>query len=96
WTQEEDELLRQKMKEYRGLPENMWENISKNIIGKTASQCRERWFNATSPELKFGRWKLEECVALINEIKKHGKRWNIISMNLMRPYHNVRKKYRNM
>ncbi|KAF0544909.1 myb-like transcription factor [Gigaspora margarita] len=96
WTQEEDELLRQKMKEYKGTPENMWENISKNIIGKTASQCRERWFNATSPELKFGRWKLEECVALINEIKRHGKRWNIISVNLMRPYHNVRKKYRNM
>ncbi|CAG8714019.1 5974_t:CDS:1, partial [Scutellospora calospora] len=60
------------------------------------SQCRERWFHAASPELKFGRWKLEECVALINEIKRHGKRWNIISMNLRRPYHNVRKKYRNM
>ncbi|CAG8615309.1 17008_t:CDS:2 [Racocetra fulgida] len=96
WTQEEDELLRQKMKEYRGPPESMWENISKSIIGRTAFQCRERWFHAANPELKFGRWKLEECIALINEIKRHGKRWNIISKNLRRPYHNVRKKYRNM
>ena len=42
-----------------------WNDISNQIGGRTAKQCRERWQNHLDPLLKFGNWSAEEDTLLI-------------------------------
>ena len=61
WTTEEDEAI----KDLMGLfPEAKWTEISKKlhelgISGRTGKQCRERWFNHLSPDIRKDKWSDE-------------------------------------
>ena len=77
FTKEEDQLLSEAVQKFgpRG-----WKKIAGFVPGRTARQCRERWINYLSPEVKTGDWKDEEEELLKSLIKKHGLCWSKIAL----------------
>jgi len=84
WTEEDDEKLRVLVILKR---EKNWEKISKEIQGKTPSQCKNRWKNALSPSIvkvtERRKWVPEEDEILTKLVKKYGTmNWRIIASHL--------------
>ncbi|ORY02405.1 hypothetical protein K493DRAFT_312065 [Basidiobolus meristosporus CBS 931.73] len=78
WTLQEDRLLREL---YSKMP-NRWSDISKNIEGRTPSQCRTRWILALDPNINFAPWTAEELDILMEEIAINGRNWKVVSEKL--------------
>ena len=57
WTPSEDDLLKKFISEHG--PGN-WSKCAGLIPGRSGKQCRERWHNALSPEVKKGNWDRSE------------------------------------
>ena len=74
----QDELLKLAIGKY-GF--NNWDRCASLLSnsGKTAIQCKERWYNWLNPEIKKVEWTLEEDERLLRvaEIFKH--QWKTIS-----------------
>jgi hypothetical protein len=84
WTEEDDEKLRILVILKR---EKNWEKISKEIQGKSPSQCKNRWKTALSPSIvkvtERRKWVPEEDDNLTKLVKKYGiKNWRIIASHL--------------
>lgn len=80
WTKEEDEWLTL-LVEHNG--DECWEEISRLVNGRTATQCKKRWEAFLSPELIRGPWTKEEDDKLVDLVSKCGtKRWSFISTYL--------------
>eukprot|EP01044_Picomonas_judraskeda_P024206 COSAG03_NODE_6591_length_1035_cov_1.601496_1_plen_85_part_10 len=61
WTEEEDELLRSLLAASSGLPKNkLWVEIGQAMRQRNGKQCRERWLNHLSPNVRKGAWSEEE------------------------------------
>lgn len=56
-----------------------WESIAKEFENRTARQCRERWQNYLSPQVRIGSWSLEEEEFLVQMVRLHGHSWSAIS-----------------
>jgi hypothetical protein len=69
WTDEEDTNLRQLVEIHDA---KNWATIAENVPGRSSKQCRERWLNHLSPELKLESWTDEEDATLIQEYGKIG------------------------
>jgi hypothetical protein len=52
------DILLMKSVEQCGL--HNWESVSKNVPGRTANQCINRYRRQLNPELKKGKWTAEE------------------------------------
>ncbi|EFN58130.1 hypothetical protein CHLNCDRAFT_20303, partial [Chlorella variabilis] len=77
---QEDDLLRQLIKEYG--PKN-WSIIANGIKGRSGKSCRLRWCNQLNPEVKkdpFSQW---EDAVIIMAHQKHGNAWARISKLLV-------------
>ncbi|KAG2450615.1 hypothetical protein HYH02_004455 [Chlamydomonas schloesseri] len=61
WTSEEDALLHKAVEELG----RKWKEVSQRVPGRTAQQCRERFVNLLSPELRFGVFSEEETKTLV-------------------------------
>lgn len=59
-----------------------WGMISKQITGRTAKQCRERWVNNLNPEIRKGGWTPEEDKKILELFEMFPKKWAMISKNL--------------
>ncbi|KAF9113018.1 Myb-like DNA-binding domain protein [Mortierella sp. AM989] len=77
WLKEEDGALRAAMEIYG---ETRWIKIQQHILGRTDVQCRERYVNVLSPDVKSGPWTQEECEKLNALVQEHGeKKWALIA-----------------
>ena len=59
-----------------------WGMISKQITGRTAKQCRERWVNNLNPDIRKGGWTPEEDKKILELFELFPKKWAMISKNL--------------
>lgn len=76
WTAEEDGILTSLVE---GNDHVNWTDVSNQIFGRSAKQCRERWYFNLDPRIKKGEWTEAEDNTLINAQLKHGNRWAHIS-----------------
>lgn len=76
WNAEEDMKIMECIDKYGT---NNWQMISKHIPGRTGKQCRERFVNNLSPDLKQGKWTKEEDRILLENYKLIGNKWSSIA-----------------
>ncbi|XP_035292128.1 snRNA-activating protein complex subunit 4 isoform X5 [Anguilla anguilla] len=80
WTKEEDEMLLKAVTKY-GVRD--WWKIRNEVPGRTDAQCRERYLDCLSEDVKKGRWSPEEEAMLINLVRKYGAgRWSKIASEM--------------
>ncbi len=79
WAAQEDEQLRQWV-QTKG-PFN-WSQCALKVTGRTGKQCRERWFNALSPDVKKGEWSEAEDQILLQEFERSGPKWSEMAKSL--------------
>ncbi|KAE9009002.1 hypothetical protein PF005_g10980 [Phytophthora fragariae] len=75
WSVEEDALLMEMM--LKGY--DNWRQVSNNIPGRTAKQCRERWRNRLDPSINKSPFTEEEDEAIQQAYDKYGNRWTQIA-----------------
>ncbi|KAJ8285587.1 hypothetical protein GJAV_G00028520 [Gymnothorax javanicus] len=80
WTKEEDEMLLKAVAKY-GVRD--WWKIRTEVPGRTDSQCRERYLDCLSEDVKKGPWSPEEELMLIKLVQKYGVgRWAKIASEM--------------
>lgn len=80
WSKAEDEALRKLVAEHGT---KKWTLISSLLKTKHSKQCRRRWKNGLSEEMKSCEWTPEEDRILMDMQKKVGNRWTEIAKNLV-------------
>jgi hypothetical protein len=73
WSQEEDDMLLALMAEKGGA--KCWSKISDRIPGRTAKQCRERWYLNLDPEINRNPWTKQEDDVLVSMHAEMGNKW---------------------
>lgn len=73
---EEDDMLINLVKEYG---DKSWRTISKHMPNRSTRQCRERYRNYLSPEIKNGPWTAEEDLLLEQKYLEYGPKWATIA-----------------
>ena len=79
WTAEEDAMVVQLVAEHG---QKKWSFIARQLQGRLGKQCRERWYNHLSPDIKKGGWTEEEDEIIISSHAKWGNKWAEISKSL--------------
>ncbi|CAN6332881.1 unnamed protein product [Urochloa humidicola] len=79
WTLDEDRLLKKLVKK---IGQKKWSKIAKDLPGRIGKQCRERWFNHLSPDIKKTAWTEKEEKLLVSLHRKHGKKWAKIAKQI--------------
>ena len=78
WTEEEDQILKEKAQEYNF---KNWRKIANFIPGRTSIQCSAR-YRRIRPGLNKGSWNKEEDEQLLLLFQKYGKNWAAISKEM--------------
>ena len=79
WTPEEDRQLRQAVNQ-NGCHD--WTVVSSSVPERDRKQCRERWHNQLSPDVKNDPWTRAEDQQLSALQKQHGSQWARIATEL--------------
>ena len=80
WTEDEDDRLRQAVKEFGG---KNWKKIASRLKGRTDVQCLHRWQKVLRPGLIKGPWTPEEDATVAHLVEVHGtKKWSLIARQL--------------
>ncbi|KAG2380863.1 hypothetical protein LR48_Vigan11g121000 [Vigna angularis] len=72
WTKEEDDKIIELVSIHGP---TKWSLIAQSLPGRIGKQCRERWCNHLSPDIKKDPWTLEEELALMKAHCTHGNKW---------------------
>lgn len=75
WSAEEDASLRSLVEQYG--PKG-WTTIATFMPDRVSKQCRERWHNHLSPDVKKHNWSVEEDKIIMESVEKIGKKWSQI------------------
>lgn len=75
WTAEEDTLLLDLVNQHG--PSN-WSRIATHLPSRIGKQCRERWHNHLSPEVKKESFSHEEDLQIMKAVAEHGTKWALI------------------
>jgi hypothetical protein len=79
WNQAEDEMLTNAVHQ---LGPKKWTDIAKFVSTRTSKQCRERWYNRLSPEVKHEPFEPWEDEIIIDRQRELGNRWSMIARHL--------------
>lgn len=77
WLEEEDKRLVMGVAFFgcRG-----WNEVARCVRTKTDVQCRERWTNVLSPNVRQGAWTKEEDALLLGAVEKYGVgKWALVA-----------------
>ena len=92
FTQSEDTKLKHLVEKYG---EDQWIKVSKHLIGRTARQCKDRWFQYLSPNTNLSPMTPEEEKLLVELAVKHNNQWAIIAQYFKsRPPSQLRNKWK--
>lgn len=76
WTKDEDKKLERAVLKYG---EGNWQQVSNALQGRTGQQCLHRYTKTVNPNIKKGRWSLEEDKRLFLATQAYGqKQWKDI------------------
>jgi len=75
WTPEEDTLLLDLVTQHGAAN---WSRIAAHLPSRIGKQCRERWHNHLSPEVKKESFSPEEDMAIMRAVAEHGTKWALI------------------
>ena len=56
-----------------------WEKVAKDLPDRTARQCRDRWLNYLSPNIRKDPWLWAEDKLLVEKINEMGTHWSNIA-----------------
>lgn len=76
WTPAEDAMVVELVHKYG---QKKWSFIARQLQGRLGKQCRERWYNHLSPDIKKGGWTEEEDRLIIAAHARLGNKWAEIS-----------------
>lgn len=76
FSYEEDEQLKKLVEQFG---DKDWKFIARKMPGRSTRQCRERYKNYLSPEIKNGPWTKEEDELLREKYNEYGPHWSSIS-----------------
>jgi hypothetical protein len=76
FTPEEDTTIMQMM---LGAPIFGWDVVARQLPGRTARQCRERWMNYLTPCVRSDPWTEAEEILLVEKINEYGFVWATIA-----------------
>lgn len=76
WTDEEDKTL---IRAVQDMGPKHWAKVADLIPGKTANQCSQRWLKALHPDIRKGKWTMEEDENLRKAVAEHGKKWRVVA-----------------
>lgn len=76
WTPQEDAMVVELVQKYG---QKKWSFIARQLQGRLGKQCRERWYNHLSPDIKKGGWTDEEDTLIIEAHARLGNKWAEIS-----------------
>jgi hypothetical protein len=94
WTLEQDKLLSGAVDQEGA---KRWVNIAKHIPGKTARQCCRRWLGHIGPYRTDDPWTDAEYLVLAQLVAVEGRRWTIISQQMLgRTAEDVKNKYNSL
>ena len=79
WNEDEDALLRLWIER---IGPCKWAECALTIQGRTGKQCRERWTNSISPDIKKGGWNEEEDQVIFELYAAMGPKWTDIAKHL--------------
>ncbi|EFR02686.1 hypothetical protein MGYG_09096 [Nannizzia gypsea CBS 118893] len=80
WTRDEDAILLREFNKQETASNDPtkttnWQKIALSLPGRSNKDCRKRWFNVLSGDLRKGLWTPEEDRLLAQAIESEGKVW---------------------
>ena len=72
WNAEEDARLRKLVETYGT---HRWRVVGVMMQTRNNKQCRDRWLNALSPNIRLEAWTPQELKQLVEEVEKRGRAW---------------------
>lgn len=79
---EANDLKLKSLVEQHGI--HSWSQISRHFKNKSAKQCKDRWYNYLSPDVRKDPWSPEEDKLLEALYAEYGTSWKKISLHLDR------------
>ena len=76
WTPDEDAKLLQLINAAAG--KVRWSVVGHHMDGRSGKQCRERWHNHLSPDVRKTKWSADEDRAIVEAVQLYGTRWSEI------------------
>jgi hypothetical protein len=79
WTQEEDDKLRDAVKEFG---EVNWKAIAERVASRNHVQCLQRWKKVLKPGLVKGQWSAQEDAMLVTLVSEGFKNWGQLAAHM--------------
>ena len=76
FTEEEDNLIRKFVEQYGP---RRWQQVTEFVPGRSAKQCRERWYNHLDPTVVNKDFTPEEDEIIFQKHQELGPKWSIIA-----------------